>query len=179
VCAIVQIGLDRDQPLRADASGLRRIKASPRKANEFCLGRDDAVRMEAAMFLKIATIAALGSAALIQTGPASAAPAGGGAAARGLQLADRNCSLCHAIGAKGQSPNKSAPPFRTLHRRYPAGTLEEAFKAGLLTKHPSMPQMRFTPGELANLTAYFKALRSRDDTEASLTGPKPWRLARR
>ena len=97
----------------------------------------------------------------------AAAPTGSaGAVQRGLRLAERNCAVCHAIGARGASPNKAAPPFPTLHRRYPAETLDEAFRKGLLSGHPAMPEFRFRPDELTDLTAYLRSLRSRGQTEA-------------
>ena len=40
-------------------------------------------------------------------------------AQRGLALARTNCTKCHAIGKVGDSPMREAPPFRTLHKRYP------------------------------------------------------------
>lgn len=86
---------------------------------------------------------------------------------RGLLLARRNCAQCHSIGAKGGSPNAEAPPFRSLHMRYPADSLDEAFQKGLLYRHPSMPQFRFLPGEIADLTSYMRSLRAQSPREAS------------
>lgn len=107
------------------------------------------------------------------------APDASASIGRGLQLAERNCSQCHAIGMSGESPNAMAPAFRELHRRYPAGSLEEAFGKGLLTHTAAMPKIRLSPAETADLVAYFKAMRDRGETEAMLTGPARWRLARR
>ncbi|HTI66294.1 MAG TPA: cytochrome c [Caulobacteraceae bacterium] len=104
-------------------------------------------------------------AGLVLAGPAVAAPAQS-SADRGLRLAERNCSVCHAIGARGESPNPKAPSFRLIYRRYPAETLDEAFRKGLLTRHPAMPEMRFLPREIVDLTAYFRTLRSRGEREA-------------
>ncbi|MET0314430.1 MAG: c-type cytochrome, partial [Hansschlegelia sp.] len=42
---------------------------------------------------------------------------------RGLTFAKANCASCHAIGRTGASPLKIAPPFRTLHERYPVEML--------------------------------------------------------
>jgi mono/diheme cytochrome c family protein len=111
-------------------------------------------------------IVAVAAAALAGQAQAGPAPAASAAAERGLRLAERNCSVCHAIGARGESPNAKAPPFRLLYRRYPADTLDEAFRRGLLTRHPAMPEMRFLPQEIADLTSYFRTLRGRGETEA-------------
>ena len=109
-------------------------------------------------------------AGLCATGPATEADA---SAARGLQVAERNCSQCHAIGGMGESPNPKSPPFRMLHRRYPADSLADAFQKGLLTHHRAMPKIRLRPDEMADLVAYFKALRSEGATEASLSVRPP------
>ena len=37
----------------------------------------------------------------------------------GKALVEKNCSGCHAVGAKGESPNKKAPEFRNLCRTPP------------------------------------------------------------
>src|SRR3712207_63073 len=58
---------------------------------------------------------------------ATAAFAQDPAAQRGRTFAQANCSGCHAIGPAGQSPLPLAPPFRTLHQRYPVESLTEAF----------------------------------------------------
>jgi mono/diheme cytochrome c family protein len=86
-----------------------------------------------------------------------------GSISRGERLAERNCAACHAVGRRGGSPNASAPPFRDLHRRYPADALEEAFRRGLLSRHPAMPEFRFLPREINDLTAYLKSLRQGGD----------------
>jgi mono/diheme cytochrome c family protein len=128
------------------------------------------------MAVNLKTLMALGlAAALLQASPGRAAavdPDDAASVARGLRLAQRNCAQCHAIASRGESPNRSAPAFRELHRRYPADSLEEAFAAGLLTRHPAMPQLRLLPGEMADLTAYVKSVRSRGETEASLQAPR-------
>jgi mono/diheme cytochrome c family protein len=94
------------------------------------------------------------------------APPAATAAERGLRLAERNCAVCHAVGARGESPNGKAPAFRDIYRRYPAETLDEAFRRGLLTRHPAMPELRLLPQEIADLVAYFRTLRGLGVAEA-------------
>lgn len=77
---------------------------------------------------------------------------------RGLTFAKTNCAMCHAIRRSGSSPLRIAPPFRTLHHRYPVETLAEAFTEGILTGHPSMPQFQFDSAEISDLIAYLKSL---------------------
>ncbi|MFZ2081725.1 MAG: cytochrome c, partial [Xanthobacteraceae bacterium] len=52
------------------------------------------------------------------------------AAQRGLVLVRTNCSRCHAVGKIGDSPLPIAPPFRTLHERYPVEDLQEPLAEG-------------------------------------------------
>jgi hypothetical protein len=79
---------------------------------------------------------------------------------------ERGRPQCHAIRGQGESPNAAAPPFRQLYRRYPAGALEEAFRNGLLTRHPAMPQIRLLPGEIVDLTAYVKSVQNSGEANA-------------
>jgi cytochrome c len=80
------------------------------------------------------------------------------AADRGRRFAQANCSHCHAIGRFGESPLPIAPPFRTLHEKYPVEYLEEAFAEGIVSGHPSMPQFELPPDQIRDLIAYLKSL---------------------
>ncbi|MGA8817968.1 MAG: cytochrome c [Xanthobacteraceae bacterium] len=76
----------------------------------------------------------------------------------GLTILHDNCSRCHAIGKTGDSPLKSAPPFRTLHTRYPVESLEESLGEGIITGHPAMPEFHFDPDQVGQIIAYMKTL---------------------
>ena len=80
------------------------------------------------------------------------------AAQRGLVLLRADCARCHAVGRVGASPLKIAPPFRTLHERYPVQDLEEPLAEGIITGHPTMPEFRFDPGQVGDIIAYLKSL---------------------
>jgi cytochrome c len=80
------------------------------------------------------------------------------AAQRGLVIVRTNCSHCHAIGKMGDSPLPIAPPFRTLHERYPVEDLQEPLAEGIITGHPTMPEFRFDPGQVGDVIAYLKSL---------------------
>ena len=67
---------------------------------------------------------------------------------RGKTFAMNNCAKCHSIDKVSPSPLKIAPPFRTLHKRYPVETLAEALAEGIQPGHPTMPEFRFDPGQL-------------------------------
>ena len=77
---------------------------------------------------------------------------------RGKAYALANCAKCHSVDKVTPSPLKIAPPFRTLHLRYPVETLAEAFAEGLYTGHPTMPTFTLEPDQIHDLLAYLKSL---------------------
>ena len=77
---------------------------------------------------------------------------------RGKTFALNNCARCHSIDKVSPSPLKIAPPFRTLHKRYPIETIAEALAEGIVTGHPSMPQFQLDPDQIHDLLAYLKTL---------------------
>jgi cytochrome c len=77
---------------------------------------------------------------------------------RGLNFVRANCARCHAIDKVSESPLKIAPPFRTLHLRYPIESLQEAFAEGIQTGHQNMPEFRLEPDQIGDVIAYFKTL---------------------
>jgi mono/diheme cytochrome c family protein len=80
------------------------------------------------------------------------------AAQRGFVFVRTNCSRCHSIDMVSPSPLKPAPPFRTLHERYPIESLEESLAEGIITGHPSMPEFQLDPGQVADVIAYLQSL---------------------
>jgi mono/diheme cytochrome c family protein len=77
---------------------------------------------------------------------------------RGKAFALNNCARCHSIDRVTKSPLRIAPPFRTLHLRYPIETLEEALAEGIVTGHPTMPQFVLQPDQIHDFLAYLKTL---------------------
>jgi cytochrome c len=77
---------------------------------------------------------------------------------RGKTFALNNCAKCHSIDKVSPSPLKIAPPFRTLHKRYPIETLGEALAEGIYTGHPTMPAFQLEPDQIGDLLAYLKTL---------------------
>ena len=77
---------------------------------------------------------------------------------RGRTFAQTNCASCHAIGRVGESPLRIAPPFRSLHTRYPVENFAEAFAEGIVTGHPTMPEVRLDAAQIGDLLAYLKTL---------------------
>jgi len=80
------------------------------------------------------------------------------AAQRGFVFVNTNCSRCHAVGHFGDSPLAIAPPFRTLHERYPVDELAEALAEGIVVGHPSMPQFTLDPAQIDDVISYLKTL---------------------
>ncbi len=80
------------------------------------------------------------------------------AAQRGQTLARANCARCHSIDKVTASPLAIAPPFRTLHKKYPVENLQEALAEGLSTGHPTMPEFRFEPDQIHDFIAFLKTL---------------------
>jgi cytochrome c len=68
---------------------------------------------------------------------------------RGKTFALTNCARCHSIDRVTQSPLKIAPPFRSLHNRYPVETLAEALAEGINTGHPTMPEFQLEPDQIS------------------------------
>src|SRR5271169_5151433 len=77
---------------------------------------------------------------------------------QGRRLARIYCARCHAIDKVSPSPLTIAPPFRTLHERYPVETLQEALAEGIVTGHPSMPEFRFDPDQINYFLVFLKSL---------------------
>ncbi|MBY6240800.1 cytochrome c [Methylosinus sp. Sm6] len=85
------------------------------------------------------------------------------AVSRGRAIAQANCSRCHAIGAKGDSPNPASPPFRTLAGKYPLENLEEALAEGIVVGHGGldMPRFQFSPAQIDALLAYLATIQKK------------------
>jgi mono/diheme cytochrome c family protein len=77
---------------------------------------------------------------------------------RGLTFVRVHCAQCHSIDKVSASPLRVAPPFRTLHQRYPVESLEEALGEGIVAGPPSMPEFRLDPGQVGDVIAFLKTL---------------------
>lgn len=100
-------------------------------------------------------------AALLALSPAAAmggAAPDVGDAARGHDLATARCGACHAVEARGRSPMRAAPPFRTLGRRYPVESLDEALAEGIVAGHPDMPSDPWEAADIADFIAHLRAI---------------------
>ena len=80
------------------------------------------------------------------------------AAQRGLTFVRAHCAQCHAIDKISESPLAIAPPFRTLHLKYPIESLERPLAEGIMAGHPTMPQFRLELDQIRDVIAYLKTL---------------------
>ena len=79
-------------------------------------------------------------------------------AQRGLTILRAHCEQCHAIDKVSDSSLAIAPPFRTLHSKYPIESLERPLTEGIIAGHPTMPQFRFERDQVVDIIAYLKTL---------------------
>jgi len=79
---------------------------------------------------------------------------------RGETLLATECSRCHATGRTGESRHPQAPLFRTLAKRYPIESLEEALGEGLISGHPDMPEFKFEGDDVGAIIAYLKSIQA-------------------
>jgi mono/diheme cytochrome c family protein len=74
---------------------------------------------------------------------------------------------CHAVGHSGESPNRKAPPFRSLHARHPSLALREPLSRGIAAPHDEMPRFTLSGPEIGSIVAYINSLA----TTASMQPP--------
>jgi cytochrome c len=89
---------------------------------------------------------------------AAASVQGTGDIKRGETLVTRNCARCHAVMRIGESTYPEAPAFRTLGKRYPIESLEEALGEGIISGHPDMPEFVFESADVGAIIAYLKSI---------------------
>ena len=79
--------------------------------------------------------------------------------ARGLFIAQEKCGVCHATGAKDDSPHRASPPLRELHVDFPIQMLVEAAQTGVLSGHDEMPMFEFSRDDVEALLAFIDSLK--------------------
>jgi mono/diheme cytochrome c family protein len=100
-----------------------------------------------ALFIAVSACLSLASASALAQPPA---------AQRGLTFVRVHCAQCHAIDKVSDSPLAIAPPFRTLHLKFPIESLRRRLAEGIVADHPTMPQFRLDPDQLADVMAYLQ-----------------------
>jgi mono/diheme cytochrome c family protein len=92
------------------------------------------------------------------SGPQGSPSPGATTTISGLEIAQRECAACHAIGRDGDSPHVDALEFRKFSRFYPVDHLAEALAEGIYVGHPDMPVFRFEPDEVEALIDYIESI---------------------
>lgn len=108
--------------------------------------------------LLILTLAAAAPSCALAASDQARAEKAGPEAMVGLAYAQQHCSGCHAIGARGRSPNRASRPFRDIANRYTEVELSERL-ADLSTGHFRMPRLNVTETDLKTLIAYLRTMR--------------------
>ena len=78
----------------------------------------------------------------------------------GQDIAEANCSGCHAIGHGGDSPHPDAKEFRYFSENYPVADLAEALAEGIVVGHPDMPVFQFEPDDVDKLIEYIESVQA-------------------
>jgi mono/diheme cytochrome c family protein len=81
---------------------------------------------------------------------------------QGQALVAKDCGRCHGIGRTDASRHPQAPLFRTLSKRYPIESLEEALGEGIISGHPDMPEFQFDADDVGAIIAYLKSIQVKD-----------------
>ncbi|HEY7800329.1 MAG TPA: c-type cytochrome [Hyphomonadaceae bacterium] len=105
-----------------------------------------------ATILVLITSMALGACAT------SEEPAYSGDPAVGLDVAERLCASCHAIGVDGASPNPGAPPLRSVLAHNDPVLLAKQLDEAVSISHLRMPTFYFGEHHAADLVAYIKTI---------------------
>jgi hypothetical protein len=77
----------------------------------------------------------------------------------GHDLLQKMCDHCHAVGTTGASPNRLAPPFRTLgeNKLYDSDFVQR-LQEGYSSIHRFMPTFRFSRDDAEAVVNYLKAI---------------------
>jgi cytochrome c len=110
--------------------------------------------MRPARFRWLAPALGVAASCLAQPALAQLSPA----AQRGLTFVRVHCAQCHSIDKMSPSPLTIAPPFRTLHTRFPIESLQRPLAEGITANHPTMPQFRLDADQISDVLAYLKTL---------------------
>ena len=78
--------------------------------------------------------------------------------ARGKAILQDKCARCHSIEAAGDSPLASAPPMRTIYRRFSEPELRAELSEGMVSQHKEMPQIQFSADDVYAIMTYLYTL---------------------
>jgi len=98
----------------------------------------------------------LGLTVLVQ--PCAAQPSLAADIEQGHALAQSTCARCHAVERSGKSPNRRAPPFRSLSGRFVEHSLLQRLTEIAETGHYDMPPVPVHTDEIRAIAAYLNSL---------------------
>ena len=76
----------------------------------------------------------------------------------GRQLVGKFCSSCHAVARFGRGPNRNAPPFRFLGRKFDLDAFPGMLERGISSTHPDMPVFKFSHDDARDVRAYLRSI---------------------
>ena len=79
----------------------------------------------------------------------------------GRRVAMSKCASCHAIDDMADSPNRAAPAFRTLWKRYPINALRQALAKGIIEGNRHMPQLHLNRADTDAVADYLESIQER------------------
>jgi len=79
-------------------------------------------------------------------------------ARHGRTLLKEYCGRCHAIGRSGNSPMRSALPFRALGRSFDPDQFQRLLRRGVSSSHPAMPEFKFSDDDAHAAAAYLRSV---------------------
>ena len=68
------------------------------------------------------------------------------------------CASCHSIKVRGDSPDKTAPPLRTLGRSFEMDTFARDLSRGILSGHPGMAEFKLSEDDARAVSAYLRTI---------------------
>jgi cytochrome c len=77
---------------------------------------------------------------------------------QGQRLVAEFCASCHAVGPRGRSRHRGAPPFRTLGRSVDLDEFPRALERGITSSHPDMPDFKFGHDDALAVRAYLRVI---------------------
>ena len=79
-------------------------------------------------------------------------------ARHGRQLVGKFCSSCHAVARFGRGPNRNAPLFRTLGRKFDLDGFPGMLERGISSTHPDMPVFKFSQDDAHDVVVYLRSI---------------------
>jgi len=79
-------------------------------------------------------------------------------ARHGRQLVGKFCSSCHAVARFGRGPNRNAPPFRSLGRKFDLDAFPGILERGISSTHPDMPVFKFSQNDAHDVVVYLRSI---------------------